>query len=129
MENVIYFLAAGIVIVVMILKFDKQQRAKANKLLKETKSVQPLFLLRAVEQKLRNLNTILYGNMPNAVNELPTGRVNMNEGARQLIASQLSKVVSDYNSEQISLKTYNNQLSDLLKMVDEIKGMSFEQIK
>jgi len=91
--------------------------------------VQPLFLLRAVEQKLRNLNTILYGNMPNAVNELPTGRVNMNEGARQLIASQLSKVVSDYNSEQISLKTYNNQLSDLLKMVDEIKGMSFEQIK
>jgi len=128
MEIILYFLIGGSAFIFLILQLDKQQRRRVNKILKDTKTVHPLFLLRATELKLRTLNTILYGNMPTGLNSVPSGRVNMDEGARQMIASQLSNLVSEYNMGKIPLKVYNNQLRQLLKMVDEIKGMRLERI-
>jgi hypothetical protein len=127
MESAIYFLLGGSAIVFMIMVFDIQQRRRVSKILKNTQTVQPLFLMRATEEKLRKLNTILYSNMPMASSDLHGDRV-VNEGARQLVASQLSKLASDYNKEKVSLKTYHTQLGEMLNMVNGVKGMSFEQI-
>jgi len=128
MESAIYFFVGTSALMFMIMMFDVQQRRRVNKILKNTRDVQPLFLLRSTEEKLRQLNTILYGNMPTGINGVPSGRVTMNEGARQLMASQLGKLVSDYNARQVSLKFYNNKLGEMLQMVNQIKQMNFEQI-
>jgi len=125
MDVFFYFLVIGLVIVVMILQFDKQQRRRVSKLNREVSGVQPLFLLKSAEQKLASIKTMLYGDLTS--NGL-SGRLNMNEAARQYIASQLDEVVNSYKSGQINLNDYQQKLNGLQKMVHEIKDMRFEQI-
>lgn len=129
MEIVFYFLGIGTVIMFGILMYDTKQSRRLNNILRENKNVQPLFMQRSAEQRLNALNTQLYGNMPTGANTSPSGRVNMNEGARQLVAAQLNKLVSDYNAGQISLKQYNAKLKEMLEMIHEVQGMTFEPIK
>ena len=125
MDVFFYFLVIGVVIVVMILQFDKQQRRRVSKLSKEVSDVQPLFLLKSAGHKLESLKTMLYGNL--TANGL-SGRINMNEAARQYIASQLDEVINSYKCGQVSLNDYQQKLNGLQKMVNEVKDMRFEQI-
>ncbi|MCQ6958869.1 hypothetical protein [Mucilaginibacter aquariorum] len=50
-----YFLVAGSAIVYLILKFDKQNRKKLNKVLAQAQDVQPLYMKKAAEYKLQTL--------------------------------------------------------------------------
>ena len=47
MEAIIYFLAFSVVTMGLILQFDKKQSVRINRILKETRDVQPLFLMRS----------------------------------------------------------------------------------
>jgi len=125
MEIFFCFLAIGIGLVLMILYFDKQQRRRINKILKDTRNVQPLFMLRSTEQKLSMLNTLLHGNTTNGIN---TARVNINESARELILSQLAQLVEDYDNGKITIKNYHNKLNELLITVNGVKEFRFEPI-
>jgi hypothetical protein len=127
MEFVFYFFGFGVLTMGLILQFDKWQSQRINKILRETKNVQPLFLMRSAEEKLRNLNVKLYGNSMAAGTDVQSGRVYMNEGARQLITAQLAELVSSYNNGNIQLKEYSVKLTEITNLINEVKGLSFEQ--
>jgi hypothetical protein len=129
MEFVFYFFVFGVVTMGLILQFDKWQSQRINKILRETKNIQPLFLLRSAEEKLRNLNIKLYGNSMAVGSDIQSGRVYMNEDARQLVASQLMEIVTNYNTGRIQLKEYNLKLTEIANLIKEVKGVSFEQVQ
>jgi len=65
MEFLFFFSVTGVIIVIMILKFDKKQTVKVNTVLKETRSVPPLFKLKSTEQKINVLKEALrYDDVP-----------------------------------------------------------------
>jgi len=129
MESILLLLILAPTALILIFKFDSKQNRKVKKVLKDTNNIQPLFLLRAVENKLNELNTKLYGNIALLANGAHSGRENINEGVRQMLTEQLSKVVSDYNNGQLSLKDYNTKLGELLQAVNEVKHLNFEHIQ
>jgi hypothetical protein len=128
MGSVLLLLILAPTALFLILKFDTKQNRRINKVLKDTSTLEPLFLMRATEQKLKELNTQLYGNITLIADGTHSGRININEGARQMLTSQLSKLISDYNTGDITLKEYNRKLSEMIQAVNEVKYMSFEQI-
>jgi hypothetical protein len=129
MESILLLLILAPTALILIFKFDSKQNRKVNKVLKDTNNIQPLFLLRAIENKLNELNTKLYGNIALLANGAHSGRANLNEGVRQMLTEQLSKLVSDYNYGLLSLKDYNIKLGDLIQTVNQVKHLNFEQIK
>jgi hypothetical protein len=126
MENFFYFLVIGGTIVFLILWFDKQQRRKVKKVLKETKNVQPLFLLKSTEEKLSMLNAILYGHPSREVHV--ANPINLTESARQMLSAQLGSCIQDYNGGKITLKAYHNALKGLLYTAHELTNMTFERL-
>jgi hypothetical protein len=128
MESILLLLILAPTALFLILKFDQKQNRKIKKVLKDTHTVEPLFLMRATEQKLKELNTQLYGNIALIANGIHSGRININEGARQMLTSQLSKLTSDYNSGELNLKAYNSKLSEMIQTVNQVKYLNFEQI-
>lgn len=127
METIIYFLAFSVVTMGLILQFDKKQSIRLNKILKETRDVQPLFLMRSAEEKLRNLNVNLYGNVT-AGADVQGRRVYINESIRQLASARLTETVNSYHSGEIQLKEYNTRLNEITTMVNAAREMNFEQI-
>ncbi|WP_158989296.1 hypothetical protein [Mucilaginibacter sp. L196] len=128
MESILLLLILAPTALFLILKFDTKQNRKIKKVLKDTHNIEPLFLMRATEQKLKELNTQLYGNIALIANGAHSGRININEGARQMLTSQLSRLTSDYNSGELSLKAYNSKLSEMIQTVNQVKYLNFEQI-
>lgn len=128
MEGVLLLLILAPAALFLILKFDTKQNRKIKKVLKDTHNIQPLFLMRAAEQKLKELNTQLYGNIALIANGAPSGRININEGTRQMLISQLSKLTSNYNLGELNLKEYNNKLSEMIQTINQVKYLNFEQI-
>jgi hypothetical protein len=128
MESVLLLLILAPTALFLILKFDTKQNRKIKKVLKDTHNIEPLFLMRATEQKLKELHTQLYGNITLIANGTHSGRININEGARQMLTTQLSKLTSDYNSSELSLKEYNSKLSEMIQTVNQVKYLNFEQI-
>ena len=127
MAIIIYFLAFCVVTMGFILQFDKKQSIRLNRILRETRDVQPLFLMRSAEEKLRNLNVSLYGNMING-SEVQGNRVYINESIRQLAATRLTETVNGYHSGDIQLKEYNTRLNEITVMVNAAREMNFEQV-
>jgi len=128
MESVLLLLILAPTALFLILKFDTKQNRKIKKVLKDTHNIEPLFLMRATEQKLKELHTQLYGNITLIANGTHSGRININEGARQMLTTQLNKLTSDYNSSELSLKEYNSKLSEMIQTVNQVKYLNFEQI-
>jgi hypothetical protein len=111
--------------------FDTQQNYRLTQILNEVRYIQPLFILRSAEQKLNTLNTLLYGNivLTREGNTVRKGQVNINESARQIIASQLNTLTNNYKAGRITLKNYHCQLNELLATINRVKGLNFEEIK
>lgn len=128
MESVLLLLILAPTALFLILKFDTKQNRKIKKVLKDTHNIEPLFLMRATEQKLKELHTQLYGNITLIANGTHSGRININEGARQMLTAQLSKLTSDYNVGELSLKEYNSKLSEMIQTVNQVRYLNFEQI-
>ena len=65
MDIFLFFLAGGLAIVILILRFDKKQTNKITTVLKETRGIPPLFMLKSTEQKISVLKSALrYDDVP-----------------------------------------------------------------
>ncbi|MES2266216.1 MAG: hypothetical protein V4520_05630 [Bacteroidota bacterium] len=98
--NFFYFLVAGSVLVYLILKFDKQNRKKLNKVLIEAKDVQPLYMRKSAQQKVQSLKIAC------AEQKID----------RSLVEKELDELVKEYDKGHISLPDYCNKLNRLLAM-------------
>jgi hypothetical protein len=129
MEFLFFFSLAGVAIVVLILLFDKKQTIKVNTVLKETRSVPPLFMLKSTEQKISALKTALrFDDMPQnmaAAASMANIYNNQSENNRQSKVQELKLLSAKYNNGQISLEAYNVKLDQLLEQVQS-QGGSFE---
>jgi hypothetical protein len=129
MELLFFFSLAGVVIVILILQFDKKQTIKVNTVLKETRGTPPLFLLKSTEQKISVLKTALrYDDVPQnmaAAASMANIYNNQNENNRQSKVQELKLLSAKYNNGQISLEAYNVKLDELLEQVQS-QGGSFE---
>jgi hypothetical protein len=93
-------MVAGSVIVYLILKFDKANRQKINKVLIEAKDVQPMLMRKSAQRKLHTLKIATQN-----------GKID-----RSLVEKQLDELVADYDKGHISLPDYCNKLNRLLTM-------------
>jgi hypothetical protein len=129
MEFLFFFSLAGVVIVVLILLFDKKQTIKVNTVLKETRGVPPLFMLKSTEQKISVLKTALrFDDIPQnmaAAASMANIYNNQSENNRQSKVQELKLLSAKYNNGQISLEAYNVKLDQLLEQVQS-QGGSFE---
>ncbi|QHS56159.1 hypothetical protein GWR56_11650 [Mucilaginibacter sp. 14171R-50] len=98
--NFFYFLIAGSIIVYLILKFDKRNRKKLNKVLLQAQDVQPLYLKKSVEHKL---------------NALKASQGN-GQTTRSIVEKELDELVAEYDKGLISLPDYCHRLNRLLAM-------------
>ncbi len=128
MEFLFFFSVTGVIIVIMILKFDKKQTVKVNTVLKETRSVPPLFKLKSTEQKINVLKEVLrYDDVPQnmaAAATMANIYNNQNENNRLSKVQELKLLSSKYNNGQISLDAYNVKLDELLELTQS-QGGSF----
>jgi hypothetical protein len=124
-----FFSVAGIAIVVLILNFDKKQTIKVNTVLKETRSVPPLLMLKSTEQKISVLKAALrYDDVPqNMAKAASMADIynNQNENRRQTKVQEFKLLSSKYNNGQISIEAYNAKLDELLEQIQS-QGGSFE---
>ena len=129
MELLFFFSLAGVVIVILILQFDKKQAIKVHTVLKETRSIPPLFLLKSTEQKISVLKTALrYDDAPQnmaAAASMANIYNNQKENNRQSKVQELKLLSAKYNNGQISLDAYNVKLDELLEQIQS-QGGSFE---
>ncbi len=128
MEFLFFFSVTGVIIVILILKFDKKQTVKVNTVLKETRGVPPLFMLKSTEQKINVLKEVLrYDDVPQnmaAAASMANIYNNQNENNRLSKVQELKVLSSKYNNGQISLDTYNVKLDELLELTQS-QGGSF----
>ncbi|MFD0765241.1 hypothetical protein ACFQZI_10295 [Mucilaginibacter lutimaris] len=98
--NFFCFLVVGSVLVYLILKFDKKNRKKLNKVLTDAKDVQPLYMRKSAQQKVQSLKI--------ACAEKTVDRT--------LVEKELDELVKEYDKGHISLPDYCNKLNRLLAM-------------
>lgn len=129
MEFLFFFSLAGVIIVSLILRFDKKQSVKVKAVLKESRSVPPLFMLKSTEQKISILKTALrYDDAPQnmaAAASLQNIYNSQSESIRLSKVQELKLLSSKYNNGLISIEAYNAKLDELLEMVQS-QGGSFE---
>jgi len=129
MEFVFFFSLAGVIIVSLILKFDKKQTRKINAVLKESRGVPPLFMLKSTEQKISILKSALrYDDVPQ--NMAGAGSISsvyhsQSETNRLSKVQELKLLSSKYNNGLISIEAYNAKLDELLEQLQS-RGGSFE---
>ena len=128
MEFLFFFSVTGVIIAILILKFDKKQAVKVNTVLKETRSVPPLFKLKSTEQKINVLKEALrYDDVPQnmaAAASMASIYNNQSENNRLSKVQELKLLSSKYNNGQISLDAYNVKLDELLELTQS-QGGSF----
>lgn len=98
--NFFYFMVAGSAIVYLILKFDKANRKKFNKVMVEAKDVEPMLMRKSAQQKVHTLKMAAQNSTTD----------------RSLVEKQLDQLVADYDKGHISLPDYCNKLNRLLAM-------------
>ena len=121
MEFLVYFTGGSIAIIVMILKFEKKQITKVNTVLKESRSVPPLFLLKSTEQKINTIKSALrYDSAPiNMAHASTMANIynNQRENVRQTKMLEFKRLSAKYNNGSMSLEAYNVQLDELLEQI------------
>lgn len=126
MDVFFFFLIAGVSIIVMILKFDKKQAVKVNAVLRESRSIPPMFLLKSTEKKIESLKaTLRYDDVPvnmAAASTMANLYNNKNESLRLSKVQELKVLSAKYNNGQISIEAYNARLDELLDMVHQHSG-------
>jgi hypothetical protein len=129
MEFLIFFSLTAVVIMVLILKFDKKQTLKVNTVLKKTRHMTPLYLLKSTEQKVSILKAALrYDEAPQniwAAGSVESVYKDQNENNRLTKIREFKLLSAKYNSGQISLEVYHTKLDELLVQVKK-QGISFE---
>ena len=121
------FLVVGVALVVLILNFDKKQTVKIQTVLKETRGIPPLLMLRSTEQKINTLKTALrFEDAPqNMANAASMANIYGKNDARQSKVRELKLLSARYNAGLISLELYNTKLDEMLYQVHS-QGNAFE---
>lgn len=126
MDVFFFFLVAGVAIIVLILKFDKKQAVKVNAVLRESRSIPPMFLLKSTEQKIASLKaTLRFDDVPQnmaAASTMASLYNNKNESLRLSKVQELKVLSAKYNNGQMSIEAYNARLDELLDMVQQHSG-------
>jgi hypothetical protein len=126
MDVFFFFLVAGVAIIFLILKFDKKQAVKVNAVLRESRSVPPMFLLKSTEQKIASLKaTLRFDDVPQnmaAASTMASLYNNKNESLRLSKVQELKVLSAKYNNGQMSIEAYNARLDELLDMVQQHSG-------
>ena len=126
MDAVLLFLIAGVAIIILILHFEKKQTIKINTVLKETRGIPPLFMLKSTEQKINAIKTAL------SFDEAPINMAaaatmaniyNQNDKTRQTKVQELKALSAKYNNGLISLETYNMKLDQILEQLHRSGGL------
>lgn len=113
------FLFGGIAFMIWITEFDKKQIKKVNTVLRESKSVPPMFMLRSTEHKISklkaalNTDTIIHNNGKASIADI----YNNNENNKPLKMQDLMHLSAKYNDGLISLEEYNLKLDELLAQI------------
>jgi hypothetical protein len=114
------FLFGGIAFMIWIIEFDKKQIKKVNTVLRESKSVPPMFMLRSTEHKISkltealNIDAIKYNKGKASIADIYN---NSNENNKQLKMQDLMHLSAKYNDGLISLEEYNLKLDELLAQI------------
>jgi hypothetical protein len=122
MDIFFFFLVAGVSIIVMILKFDKKQTVKVSTVLRESRSIPPMFLLKSTEQKIASLKAMLrFDDTPqNMAAPAVSGLyANPSESLRLSKVQELKVLSAKYNNGMISIEAYNARLDQLLDLVHQ----------
>jgi hypothetical protein len=107
------FLGAGIVIVLLIIFYDIQNRKKVNAILRANKNVPPLFMLRSVEIKVSAIKSVLNN----------SGYVDAEiEESKYEISLELDKLITGYKSRELSLTAYYAKIGSLLITANKLKA-------
>jgi len=118
-----FFVAVGVIFLVLVLKFDKKQAVKINTVLKESRSVPPLFMLKSTEQKISVLKEALrYDSVPKNMSKAGTMDDiynTQNEDKRQSKVQELKMLSAKYNNGDMSIEAYNVKLDELLDQVQK----------
>jgi hypothetical protein len=126
MDVFFFFLVAGVTIIVLILKFDKKQAVKVKAVLRESRSVPPMFLLKSTEHKIEALKvTLRFDDVPQnmaAAASMASLYNNKSESLRLSKVQELKLLSAKYNNGQISIEAYNTKLDELLDMVHQHSG-------
>jgi len=129
MEFLFFFSLTGVIIITLILKFDKKQTVKVNAVLKESRSVPPLFMLKSTEQKISILKAALrFDDIPQnmaAAASLSNIYNTQSESMRLSKVQELKLLSSKYNNGLISIEAYNSKLDELIEQLQG-QGGSFE---
>ncbi|MDB4903113.1 MAG: hypothetical protein JWQ63_2394 [Mucilaginibacter sp.] len=113
------FLFGGIAFMIWITEFDKKQIKKVNTVLRESKSVPPMFMLKSTEHKISklkaalNTDAIIHNNGKASIAAI----YNNNENNKQLKIQDLMLLSAKYNDGLISLEEYNLKLDELLAKI------------
>ncbi|WP_214072411.1 hypothetical protein [Mucilaginibacter sp. dw_454] len=114
MDVNIYIALGAVVIVAIIVLNHQKQKNKMKTMLGEAGGTQLIFLTKAVEKKNKALADILYdgGIKPSAAN---TGTTH-----KDMLIKQLEKLEKEFAAKKISLRTYDEQLFDLLEKANKL---------
>ena len=107
------FLVAGIIIVLLIIIYDIQNKKKVNDILRANKNVPPLFMLRSAELKVGAIKAAL--NIPD-YGDIQT------EQAKSELKQRLDKLVTDYKNRELPLTAYYAKLGALLISVNKFRA-------
>lgn len=126
MDVFFLFLVVGVTIIVLILKFDKKQAVKVNAVLRESRKLPPMFLLKSTEQKIEALKAMLrFDDVPQnmaAASTMATLYNDKNESLRLSKVQELKLLSAKYNNGQISIEAYNVKLDELRDSVQQHGG-------
>ncbi|MDB5134186.1 MAG: hypothetical protein JWP37_789 [Mucilaginibacter sp.] len=106
------FLVVGVIIVFIIIQYDKLNKKKVDDILRANKNVPPLFMLRSAELKVIAIKS--------ALNTADNGSAELNE-TKKTIAQQLDKLMFAYRNRDIALAAYYAKLGALLISASELK--------
>lgn len=107
------FLAAGAIIVYLIIRYDAHNKRKVSAILRANKNVPPLFMLRSAEIKVSAIKAVVNNHAYNNADI---------EIAKYEISRQLDKLMADYKNREIPLATYYAKIGALLITANKLKA-------
>ncbi len=116
MNIALLFLIVGIIVIYLIVKYEKQNNKKGEDILRANKNVPPLFMLRSAELKVNAIRSALKSS-------------DMSDACDDEIVKankELEKLIDSYKNRDIALAAYYSKLGALLIKVTELKSVPAE---
>ena len=116
MNVTLLFLIVGILVIYLIVKYEKQNNKKVEDILRANKNVPPLFMLRSAELKVNAIKSALKSSSMSDACEDEVRKANF----------ELEKLMANYKNRDITLAAYYSKLGALLIRVSDLKNVPSE---